>query len=248
MKDNPVFREAAEILFLEGQGFSAYFLMLAILAPIEFLSLAIPALDVQMWTGSANLFKVSSVTALLLIVYFTLRVANQEFASWKFQPMKRWLREDQLPASTVGVGQLSFLALHLFICLLLCAPLLVWAGAIARTHPAAVGVTFLLLVFYSLSYGVWGLVALALWERKIENRQVFVRFFFFSTVIVSALFYLPLNPVAYLLAYLGREELAPLVIGEWRGSATAVHLGFHLFLLGMGLAIYQWALRRGARE
>jgi len=180
-----------------------------------------------------------------LLVYFAMRVANQEFAPWRFQPLKRWLREEKLAASTVGLAQLTFLSLHLLVSILLCAPLLIWAGAIARTELTTVSVTFLLLIFYSLSYGVWGLVTLALWERKAENRQVLVRCFFFSVAIVSALIYLPLNPVAYLLSYLAREELASLTIGGLKWSATAVHFGFHLSLLGTGLATYLWALKRG---
>jgi hypothetical protein len=245
MKDNPVLRESVEVFYNEGYGLPAYLYILLILAPVEFLSLAIPALDVQMWTGSANLFKVCSITALLLLVYFAMRVANQEFAPWRFQPLKHWLREKQLPAGSVGFAQLTFLSLHLLVSLLLCAPLLVWAGAIARTQFATVLFTFFLLAFYSLSYGVWGLVVLALWERKAENRQVWVRCFFFSVAVVSALVYLPLNPVAYMLGYLGREELAPLSFIGWKWSATTIHFGFHLSLLAMGIAAHHWALRRG---
>jgi hypothetical protein len=245
MRNNPVFREAVEVFYNEGHGLPAYLYILVILAPVQFLSLAIPALDVQMWTGSANLFKVCSITALLLMVYFAMRVANQEFAPWRFQPMRRWLREEKLPAGSVGRAQLAFLSLHLFVSMLVCAPLLMWAGAIARTELITVLVTLLLLLFYSLSYGVWGLVTLALWERKAENRQVLVRCFFFSVAIVSALIYLPLNPVAYVLSYLGREELASLTIGGLNWSATSVHFGFHLALLGAGLATYLWALKHG---
>ncbi len=106
------------------------------------------------------------------------------------------------------------------------------------------GVTFLLLPFYALSYGVWGLAALALWERRLESRQVFIRSFFVCLVILSALFYLPLNPVAFLLAYLSRQELPPLVLwgGQWSG--VYVHLLYHLALGGLGYALYRWALKR----
>lgn len=245
MRNNPVFREAVEVFYNEGHGLSAYLYILVILAPVEFLSLAIPALDVQMWTGSANLFKVCSITALLLMVYFAMRVANQEFAPWRFQPMKRWLREEKLSAGSVGLAQLSFLSLHLLASVLLCAPLLMWAGAIARTRLTTIFFTLFLLVFYSMSYGVWGLVTLAIWERKAENRQVLVRCFFFSVAVVTALIYLPLNPMAYLLSYVAREELAPLTIGGWRWSATTIHFGFHLLLLSTGLGGYYWALKRG---
>lgn len=245
MKDNPVFQEAFGIFYDEGHGLPVYLYMLVILAPVEFLSLAIPALDVQMWTGSANLFKVCSITALLLVVYFAMRVANQEFAPWRFQPMKRWLREQNMPAASVGLAQLAFLSLHVLVSILICAPFLVWAGAIARTQWTTVLCTFFLMIFYCLSYGVWGLVTLALWERKAENRQVLVRCFFFSVAIVSALVYLPLNPVAYLLSYLGREELAPLTIAGWKWSAVTIHFAFHALLLVIGMGAYGWALKRG---
>jgi hypothetical protein len=102
----------------------------------------------------------------------------------------------------------------------------------------------LLLFFYSLSYGVWGLVTLALWERRSETRQVFIRCFFFALVIGSALMYLPLNPVAFLLAYLGRQELSPLKLLGATWPATSVHFAFHFLLAGTGLVAYVWALRR----
>jgi hypothetical protein len=99
-------------------------------------------------------------------------------------------------------------------------------------------------LFYALSYSVWGLVTLVLWERRFETRQVFIRCFFFSLVLLSALVYLPLNPVAFLLAYLGRQELEPLTVMSVKWSATVVHFVFHLFLDGLGLATYAWALKR----
>ena len=85
MSENPVWRESMEIYFAEGHGFAVYFYLLIILAPVEFLSLYIPSLDAQMWSGSASLFKVTAVTTLVLVVYFSLRVANQEFAHWRFK-------------------------------------------------------------------------------------------------------------------------------------------------------------------
>jgi hypothetical protein len=121
---------------------------------------------------------------------------------------------------------------------------LIWAAAIARTSPASVAGAFLLLFFYALSYSVWGLVTLALWERRAESRQVFIRCFFFALVVASALIYLPLNPVAFLLAYLGRQELSPLTLMGRTWSATAVHFAFHLVLGGAGLAAYAWALKK----
>jgi len=56
MRDNPVWRESVEIFFTEGHGFAVYFYLLIIIAPVEFLSLYIPSLDAQRWTGSASLF------------------------------------------------------------------------------------------------------------------------------------------------------------------------------------------------
>ena len=152
-----------------------------------------------MWSGSASLFKVCAVTALLLMVYFALRVANQEFAPWRFKPVKRWVREKvcdrgdgRRPAWCFFRSYRSFNAsLHAALDL----------GRSHRAHAAtSITRTFLLLLFYALSYGVWGLVTLALWERRAESRQVFIRCLFFSLVIFSALFYLPLNPMAFLLA------------------------------------------------
>jgi hypothetical protein len=244
MKDNPVLRESLNVFFSEGHGFAVYFYLLIILAPVEFLSLYLPSLDTQMWSGSASLFKVTALTALLLTVYLALRVANQEFAPWRFKPVKRWVHENGLPLSVVGEGQFAFLSLHVAFSLLLCAPFLIWAGAIARTPFPRVAGTFLLLLLYALSYGVWGLVSLVLWERRAESRQVFIRCFFFAVVIVSALFYLPVNPVAFLLAYLGRQELPPLKVAGWSAPAAAVHFTFHLLIGGIGLAVHRWALKK----
>jgi hypothetical protein len=247
VKDNPVLQESLEIFFGEGHGFTAYFYLVIILAPVEFLSLYLPSLDAQMWTGSASLFKVCAVTALLLVTYFGLRVANQEFAPWRFLTIRRWIHEKGLAPATIGKAQLTFLAAHVAVSVFLCAPLLVWAAAIARTSPLRFAGALLLLGFYALSYSVWGLVTLVLWERRVESRQVFIRCFFFSLVFLSALFYLPLNPVAFLLAYLERRELAPLIIAGVPWPAAAIHFVFHFFLGAMALAAYAWALKREAR-
>ena len=244
MKDNPVLRESLEVFFGEGHGFAVYFYLLIILAPVEFFSLYLPSLDAQMWSGSASLFKVSAVTTLLLMVYFALRVANQEFAPWRFKATKRWLREDGLAIATVGQGQLAFLSLHVALSMLLCLPFLIWAAAIARTPLPRVAGTLLLLMFYAFSYSIWGLATLVLWERRAESRQVFIRCWFFFVVVISALFYLPVNPVAFLLAYLGRQELAPLSIAGWKAPAAVAHFAFHLLVAFTGLMTYRWALRR----
>ena len=126
--------------------------------------------------------------------------------------------------------------------MLLSAPLLVWAGAIARVPAAAIFSVFALIFFYALAVGVWGLAALALWERKLETRQVFVRAFFIATVFVSAAVYLPLNSIAFLLSFLEEKELARLILLGIHWPASAVHFAFHALLLGSGLWIYRRAL------
>jgi hypothetical protein len=244
MKENPVWRESLDVYFNEGYGLAVYFYLLVILAPVEFLALYIPSLDTQRWSGSASLFKVSAVTALLLVVYFALRVANQEFAPWRFKPLKHWRRDYGLPMAAIRRAQLNFLFVHIGLSLLLCAPFLVWAGAIARTPVINIAVTLLLLPFYAVNYGVWGLATLVFWERRLESRQVFVRCFFTCLVILSALFYLPLNPVAFLLAFLSREELQPLAIFGMQWPGTLTHLTFHILLGATGYALYRRALKR----
>jgi hypothetical protein len=244
MRDNPVWRESVDVYFGEGHGFAVYFYMLVILAPVEFLALYVPSLDTQQWSGSASLFRVSAVTALLLIVYFALRVANQEFVPWRFKPLKHWLREQAQPTAAVSRAQVYFLAAHIGVSLLLCGPFLIWAGAIARTSTLNIGLTFLLLPFYALVYGIWGLVSLALWERRIESRQVFIRSFFVCLVILSALFYLPLNPVAFILALLSRQNLPPLWLFGRQWPGAAVNLTYHLLLGAVGYIAHRWALTR----
>lgn len=247
MRDNPVFQEGLQVFFTEGHGLGVCLYLLLILAPVEFFSLYLPSLDVQAWSGSASLFKVCSVTALLVMVYFAMRVANQEFAPWRFKPVKHWLREKGMSVSAVGTAQLAFLSVHLCFSLLVCMPFLVWAGAIARAPLGKVVMILLLLLFYALSYSIWGLVALVLWERRAESRQVFIRCFFFCVVVLSALFYLPLNPVAFLLATIGRQELAPLSIAGWKAPASAVHFTFHLLIGSTGLAAHRWALAKESK-
>src|SRR5881296_3816003 len=180
MRDNPVLSESLEVFFGEGHGFAVYFYLLIILAPVEFLSLYVPSLDAQTWSGSASLFKVSSVTALLLVVYFALRVANQEFAPWRFRPLKHWRRDQGQPLAAISRAQLYFLVVHIGFSVLLCAPFLVWAGAIARTPLSSIAVTFLLLPFYALSYGVWGLATLALWSAGLKAGKFLFGAFLFA--------------------------------------------------------------------
>ena len=235
MRANPVFREGIQVYFLEGQGFIVYFYLLVILAPIEFLTLFLPSLDPQVWMGPANLFKVASIAALLLVVYFALRIANQEFVPWRFVTLRRRIQQEGVGIGDVALAQLALLSLHALALIALAGPLVVWAGAITRTPVPTILVVFLLIFFYALSYGVWGLMALAQWEHRLESRQVFVRGFLFSLILVSALVYLPLNPIAFLLSYLER-----------RPTAAPAHLLFHLLLLGGGLCLYRWVLRKEA--
>jgi hypothetical protein len=244
MTRNPIWREAIVIYFAEGHGFQVYFYLLIILAPVEFFALYIPSLDAQMWSGSASLFKVCAVAAELLLIYFSLRVANQEFAPWRFKPLRSWIRDEGQSVEIIGWGQWDFFITHVGLALLLVLPLLAWAGAIARTPLSSIAGTILLLSFYAVSYGVWGLAALALWERRLENRQVFVRCLFAALVILTALFYGTINPVMFLVAYLGRQELAPLVVFGWSLPASAVNIGFHLALGTSGYRIHRWALRK----
>jgi hypothetical protein len=248
MRNNPILRESLDVFFNQGHGFAVYFYLLIILAPIEFFSLYLPSLDAQMWSGSASLFKVCAVTALLLIVHFSLRVANQEFAPWRFQTIRRWVRDQGQSIYSLAEGQLGFLVLHVLISMLVSLPLLLWAAAIARTTPGRIAGALSLIAFYALSYGVWGLATLVFWERRAETRQVFIRCFFFGILISSGLFYLPLNPLAFIIAFLGQQELSPLALFGRKWPATAVHFGFHIVLVSTGLLLYILALRSEVRE
>ena len=244
MRGNPIFREGIELYLIEGHGFVVYGYSLTLLAALEFLILFLPSIDPQTWVGPANLFKLSSAAALLLIVYSVLRIANQEFVPWRFIALRRWFDGERLSVWDVAQGQIALLCLHAALLVLLCAPLLIWAGAITRAPAGSVLFTFAVLLFYSLSYGVWALAAATVWERRMESRQVFIRCLFISLVLLSALFYPPVNPVAFLLNYLGRREMAALVFWGWKWPAASVHFLFHFLLLGSGLLLYGAALRR----
>ena len=141
-----------------------------------------------------------------------------------------------------------FLSLHVVLSLLLCAPLLIWAAAIARTPFSMVALTFGLLFFYAWGYATWGLFALALWERRDESRQVFIRSFFFTLTILSLLVYLPLNPIAFLLAILSRQEFPPLSIAGYKWPAGILHFSVHFLFVGLALLAHQWALRKELRQ
>ena len=248
MKLGPVFREGIQIYLAEGHGFAAYFYLLILLAPVVFLALFLPSLDAQVWVGPAHLFKVSCAAAMILIVYFSLRVANQEFAPWRFLPLRRWLRDEGVSPTELARAQLALLSLQVLLLVLLSSPMLIWSAAIARIPAGATLVVFLLLLFYPLAYGVWGLAALALWERRLETRQVFVRSLFIGAVFVSAALYVPLNPIAFLLSTLDEKEMAPLRLWGWQWPASAVHFMFHILLLVSALLVYRWALRREAHR
>ncbi len=237
MKANRVFREGVEIYLMDGQAFVAYFYLLMILGPLEFLVLFLPSLDPQIWVGPANLFKVSSVAAMILILYFGSKIINQEYVPWRFYALKRWIHQEGLGIAEIALGQLSLLCLYMFSLLLLSSPLLIWAGAISRAPVVTILTTLSLLSFYSLAYGVWALVALSVWELRTESRQIFVRFFLLVLVFLTALIYLPLNPVAFLLSYLERKDLS-----------LSAHFLFHFLLLGSGLALYFGTLKRKERN
>ncbi len=242
---NPVLRDSLEVFFREGHGLPPYFYLLAFLAPIEFLALCTPFLGAQMWSGTGNLVRILTSVAVVLAVYFALRVANQEYAPRRFKPLAHWLTERRQPAGVVARGQVAFLAVHAVSSLLLIAPLLVWAAAISRVAPASLALVLALIPFYALCYGVWGLAALALWERKLDNRELIVRCFIGVVVLVSMAVYLPLNPVAYLLAVLAQQEPEPFTLARIKWPADSFHFAFHLAFGGAGLAVHRWALERG---
>jgi len=241
---NPVLRENLEVFFGEGHVLTVYYYLLIILAPVGFIWFYTSSLGEQMWKGSGDLFEVCSVTALLLIVYFALRVANREYAPGRFKPLEHWLRDDRRAAGVVARGRVAFLLVHIVGLLLLSAPLLVWAAAISRTPLPDLAASLALISFHAFCYGVWGLVASVVWERETESREFIIRGFILFVVVVALVVYLPLNPVIYLLAVLERHELEPLSIAGMKWSAHSVHFGFHLVLGGAGLAAHRWVLKQ----
>lgn len=242
---NPVLRDSLDVLFGERQGLPAYFYLLATLALIEFLALCTPFLGAHTWSGAGNLVRIVSSIAVLLTIYFALRVANREYAPRRFKPLVYWLDERRQPIGVVARGQVEFLAVHVVCSLILIAPLLAWAAAISRVAPTGLTAMLALIPFYALCYGVWGLAAHALWERRQDDRELILRCFIVVVVLVAMAIYLPLNPVAYLLAVLAHEEPAPFTIGPVKWPADVFHFAFHLTLGGAGLAVHRWALARG---
>ena len=70
MRNNPVAARERRDLFRRGSWICGLFLSFDYISRRwQFLSLYLPSLDTQMWSGSANLFKVCAVTTLLLTVY-----------------------------------------------------------------------------------------------------------------------------------------------------------------------------------
>lgn len=243
---NPVFREGMAVYWKEGQAFTAYLFYLVILSALEFIALVLPAGDAKFWIGPAFLFKFSAVVALLLLVYFSLRLAGLEFAGWKFTPLKHWLREEKLGVGAVALGLIAVLVLHVLFLLTLSVPMLAWSGAIARTSLATVGSTVALLMLYAVSYGVWGLVALTLWERNVDSRRVFVRWIFVCFFLLSGVLVRTLNPVAFLLYHVGSLEMTA---APWFGldrpfTPAAIHMGFHFLVLALSLCLLAWGLKR----
>jgi hypothetical protein len=241
---NPVLRENLAVFFGERHVLTVYFYLLIVLAPVEWGALYTQSLGEQMWRGSGSLLKVTASAAVLLIVYFAFRVANQEYAPERFKPLEHWLRTGSRAVGVVARGRFAFLAVHVAGLTLLSAPLVVWAAAISRTPLSGVVATLALIPFYGLCYGVWGLVASVLWERNTEHREFIIRCFILFVVVAALLAYLPLNPIVYLFAVLGRQELAPLTIAGVSWSADTAHFAFHLVLGGAGLAAHRWALKR----
>jgi len=241
---NPVLREHLGVFFRERHGLPAQLYLLGILGLVEFLLLTSPYLGKQMWSGSGNLLKICAAVAAILTAYFALRTANREYAAARFKPLDYWLRERGYPVGVVARGQAAFLMVQIASSLLLVLPLLLWAGAISRTPPAALVATLALIPFYAVCYGVWGLVALALRENAPDSREPLIRCFTILVVVIAMMIYLPLNPVVYLLAVAGIDDPARvgLVGAQW--SPAVANLSFHLAYGAAGFIAHRWALAR----
>ena len=238
-------REHLEVSFRDGHGLPPCFYLLGLLALVEFLLLTPPFLGTQMWSGAGHLLKVCASLAALLTAYFALRVANREYAPSRFKLLDYWMRERGYPAGVVARGQVYFLLTHVACSVLLILPLLVWAGAISHTPPAALAATLALIPFYALCYGIWGLAALALWEGKLEERERWVRGFLFLVILAAMPVYLPLNPVVYLISVAGVESPFRFGFVGTAWSPDVANIAFHIALGGAGLAVHRWALARG---
>lgn len=241
---NPVLRENRAVLFDGGHVLAIYYYLVILLASIAFGALYSQSLGEPMWRGSRLLLKVCATAVLVLISYFALRLANQEYAPEGFQPLGHWLRDGRRPLGNVARGRELSLLVHVLCLVLLSTPFLAWAAAISRTPLPNTAATFAMIPFYALCYGVWGLVASALWEVTRESREFAARLFIFIVIVAALAIYLPLNPVIYLLAVIGGESLAPLGIAGSKLSAGTLHFAFHFVLGGAGLIAHRRALQR----
>ena len=168
-----------------AHGFDVYFYLLIILVPVEFLSLYFPSLDAQMWSGSAESFQsLRGYGPGVDRLFFPAR-GQSGVCPVALQDAQVLVARTGCHAAIGAQGASGFFRCPFRFSLLLCAPLLVWAGAISRTPLTSIAGTFLFLLFYAVSYGVWGLAALVLWERRVESRQVFIRCFFVCLVLLS---------------------------------------------------------------
>jgi hypothetical protein len=243
-----IFNEGIRLYLVEGRALSAPAYLLLFLGLVQCLMLFFPSIELQGWTGAAQLFKVSAIAALVLLPYFTVRLANQEYDSWRFVSLKSYFQEHGLSWREVAGGQLALLLFFAASLLLVSAPLLAWAGAISRVSPATIFAVLFLLWAYGCVVGVWGLVGVALWEHQAETRQVFARCMLGCLLFLSALLYLPLSPVAFLLA-LSAEAQFPAPGAAWQRVLSPVwaHFGFWFAVLCLGLWSHSAALRRRAR-
>jgi hypothetical protein len=241
---NPVLREHLTICFGEGRGLPAHLYPLGFLALVEFLLLTPTYLDVQMWSGAGSLLKICASVAVVLTIYFTLRAANRVYAPSRFKPLKYWLHERGYPIGVVARGQVAFLFAQVAGAVLLITPLLVWAAAISHTPPASLMAVVALIPFYAICYGVWGFAGLALLEGELEGRELATRGFTVLVLVIAMLVYLPLNPVAYILAVAGDAEHARFSVARVAWPPDVANISFHLVYGAAGLVAHRWALAR----
>lgn len=241
---NPVLREQLTICFGEKHALPAYLYPLGMLALVEFMLLTPTFLDAQMWSGAGSLFRLCAALALVLTLYYTLRMTNCAYAPSRFKPLQYWLRERGYPVGVVARGQTAFLLVQAASAVLLIAPLLVWAGAISHTPPAFLAATLALIPFYAVCYGVWGFAALALLEHEVDGRELLTRVFTVLVLVIAMLVYFPLNPVVYVLAVAGVMEPTRFSVAGADWPPGVANLSFHLAYGAAGFAVHRWALAR----